>query len=121
MNNDIRGFVEELLVLLDKYNISNDRELDRLRGENKILSDINIELDSLLSSAIDNNRSYILSNITSSDGSNSNIYLCPVCNGVGKLHNSFYEYSYSDKAVECKSCNGKGYVVVDNCNKGVRL
>ena len=46
---------------------------------------------------------------------------CPVCNGRGIVPNGFYlvpegqgHISSSAAPETCKSCNGKGYITVDN-------
>lgn len=47
---------------------------------------------------------------------------CPVCNGNGLVPNGFYtqttgQWSTTDASVEtCRSCAGKGYVVVEDDN-----
>ncbi len=46
---------------------------------------------------------------------------CPVCGGRGFVPASFYEsseqewHTYSAATVPCRSCFGRGYIIVCNC------
>lgn len=48
-----------------------------------------------------------------------NIYRCPVCGGNGLVPNGFYNmveesyYSVSTTPEMCKSCFGKGYILIN--------
>lgn len=50
-------------------------------------------------------------------------YVCPVCSGRGFMSKTFYNsYFTQSTAIEsnhatCKSCNGLGYILTNNCNK----
>ena len=37
---------------------------------------------------------------------------CPICEGKTTMPGSFYEDGATDKRVECRSCTGKGYIVL---------
>lgn len=51
------------------------------------------------------------------------VHRCPVCGGNGLVDNGFYnqtsgQWVTSDSTPEtCRSCNGTGYVVIDNNRK----
>jgi len=56
----------------------------------------------------------------------SELHKCPVCNGTGIVPGGFYistgEFSITGTNQEtCRSCDGKGYIIIDCCGYKINL